>query len=80
MAHDWRAPLRLQGLSAGQRLRSPPHLIRLQHACRLPIEPAFQLADRDETPTTAPHNPQLGHHMLIEEVAADSKASCGFVR
>src|ERR1035441_2844493 len=35
------------------------------------LHPAAQLGDRDQPPAAAPDDPQLVHHMLLEEVDAD---------
>ncbi len=35
------------------------------------VEPALELSERDQEPTTATNDPELSHDVLVEEVAAD---------
>lgn len=38
------------------------------------VEPALQLAHRDEPPATATDDAQLGHDVLLEEVDTDAES------
>lgn len=79
MAHVWRAPVRLQGLSGGQRLRSPSYSLRVERECGFSFEPALQFAHWDELASATTDAAQLGHDVLVQVVAADTEGRCGLV-
>ena len=48
-------------------------MVRLSDASSVLLEPALQLAHRDQPPATAADDARLGHHVLLEEVDADAE-------